>query len=109
MNIKEYIVKNFCTVKSIITFMVAIGLLIFVGQDKISGDDFYKIVLMVFTFYFGSQAAKALETPVKSGSESPVETPKTTVSITTTPPPVQVITGAKTGDLEESAADVGEV
>ncbi|NLF79884.1 MAG: hypothetical protein GX572_01680 [Clostridia bacterium] len=47
-------------VKSLITLMIAAGLLFGFISGRIAGDQFMQIGLMVFTFYFARQAEQNL-------------------------------------------------
>lgn len=105
----EKFIKSFCSVKSVLTIAFGIGLIYFTKSGIVDGEKFLSIATLLIGSLVGAAGKNAAVETDKNAPESPVETPKTTVSITTTPPPVQVITGQKTGDLEESAADVGEV
>lgn len=106
--LKKFI-QSFCSVKSVLTIAFGIAVIIFTKSGIVDGEKFLSISTLLIGSLVGAAGKNAAVETDKNTPESPVETPKTTVSITTTPPPVQVITGAKTGDLEESAADVGEV
>ena len=105
----EKFIKSFCSVKSVLTLAFGIAVIYFTKSGIVDGEKFLSIATLLLGSLVGAAGKNAAVETDKNAPESPVETPKTTVSITTTPPPVQVITGAKTGDLEESAADVGEV
>lgn len=111
----EKFIKSFCSVKSVLTIAFGIAVIYFTKSGIVDGEKFLSIATLLIGSLVGAAGKNAAVETAKTGSDSPVEkTPKTTVSITTTPPPVQVITGAKTGDLEESvemaqsAANIGE-
>ena len=111
--LKKFI-QSFCSVKSVLTIAFGIAIIIFTKSGIVDGEKFLSISTLLIGSLVGAAGKNAAVETDKNAPESPAETPKTTVSITTTPPPVQVITGAKTGDLEESAemaqsaANIGE-
>jgi len=43
-------------VRAIIALMVAFTFCVLAGMDRISADDFVKVVFMIAGFYFGSKA-----------------------------------------------------
>jgi len=55
-------------VKSLITLMIAAGLLYGFISGRIAGDQFMQISLMVFTFYFARQAE---HNPVEQPEKEP--------------------------------------
>ena len=85
-------------VKSIITFIVILGLVAFTQQGMIEGDKFFQIVTVIVTFYFGTQTGKA--TAEKSNTIS-VETKPTNITL-------NVDGENHTDEMAQSAAYVGE-
>ncbi len=92
--------KKLLEVKSIITIIVIIGLVIFTQQGKIDGEKFFQIVTIIVTFYFGTQNGK---------SEAKNQAASTTLTVETKP--LQITTGQQVTEhpeMKESAAAVGE-
>lgn len=81
-------------VKSICTFIVVIGLIVFTNSGKIDGDKFYQIVTMIITFYFGSKVGEA---QASAGNTLTIETP---VQVTTQKPNIL-------SEITESSSNLG--
>lgn len=93
-------------VKSIITFIVIIGLVVFTQEGFIEGDKFFQIVTVIVTFYFGTQNGKA-----QAAASQTITVEQTPLQITTKKEEENKPSETPQNDyviIDESAAHVGE-
>ena len=55
----QVIIENLFKVKSLVTIILTGAFVAMALRDKVEPKDFYSIIVMVLTFYFGYQSAKA--------------------------------------------------
>lgn len=55
----ENMIANLFKVKSLVTIMLTAAFIVMAVQDRVEPKDFYSIIVMVLTFYFGYQSAKS--------------------------------------------------
>ncbi len=55
----QVIVENLFKVKSLVTIILTGAFVAMALRDKVEPKDFYSIIVMVLTFYFGYQSAKS--------------------------------------------------
>ena len=61
MNNKQWwqvVIENLFKVKSLVTIMLTIAFVVMALGGGVEPKDFYSIIVMVLTFYFGYQSAK---------------------------------------------------
>ena len=54
----QVVIENLFKVKSLVTIMLTIAFVIMAIGGGVEPKDFYSIIVMVLTFYFGYQSAK---------------------------------------------------
>lgn len=54
----QVVIENLFKVKSLVTIMLTIAFVIMAIGGSVEPKDFYSIIVMVLTFYFGYQSAK---------------------------------------------------
>lgn len=54
----ENMIANLFKVKSLVTIMLTAAFIVLAVQERVEPKDFYSIIVMVLTFYFGYQSAK---------------------------------------------------
>ena len=54
----QVIIENLFKVKSLVTIMLTIAFVVMAIGGGVEPKDFYSIIVMVLTFYFGYQSAK---------------------------------------------------
>lgn len=62
MNNKQWwqtVIENLFKVKSLVTIMLTIAFVVMALSGGVEPKDFYSIIVMVLTFYFGYQSAKS--------------------------------------------------
>lgn len=62
MNNKQWwqvVIENLFKVKSLVTIMLTIAFVVMALGGGVEPKDFYSIIVMVLTFYFGYQSAKS--------------------------------------------------
>lgn len=52
-------IANLFKVKSLVTIMLTAAFIVMAVQERVEPKDFYSIIVMVLTFYFGYQSAKS--------------------------------------------------
>lgn len=55
----ENVIANLFKVKSLVTIMLTGAFIVMAVQERVEPKDFYSIIVMVLTFYFGYQSAKS--------------------------------------------------
>lgn len=55
----QVIIENLFKVKSLVTIVLTGAFVAMALRDKVEPKDFYSIIVMVLTFYFGYQSAKS--------------------------------------------------
>lgn len=55
----QVIIENLFKVKSLVTIILTGAFVAMALRDKVEPKDFYSIIVMVLTFYFGYQSAKS--------------------------------------------------
>ena len=55
----ENVIANLFKVKSLVTIMLTAAFIVMAVQERVEPKDFYSIIVMVLTFYFGYQSAKS--------------------------------------------------
>lgn len=55
----ENMIANLFKVKSLVTIMLTAAFIVMAVQERVEPKDFYSIIVMVLTFYFGYQSAKS--------------------------------------------------
>ena len=55
----QFIIENLFKVKSLVTIILTGAFVAMALRDKVEPKDFYSIIVMVLTFYFGYQSAKS--------------------------------------------------
>ena len=55
----QVIIENLFKVKSLVTIILTGAFVAMALRDKVEPKDFYSIIVMVLTFYFGYQNAKS--------------------------------------------------
>lgn len=55
----QIIIENLFKVKSLVTIILTGAFVAMALRDKVEPKDFYSIIVMVLTFYFGYQSAKS--------------------------------------------------
>lgn len=55
----QVIIENLFKVKSLVTIILTGAFVEMALRDKVEPKDFYSIIVMVLTFYFGYQSAKS--------------------------------------------------
>lgn len=55
----QVIIENLFKVKSLVTIILTGAFVAMALHDKVEPKDFYSIIVMVLTFYFGYQSAKS--------------------------------------------------
>lgn len=55
----EAIISNLFKVKSLVTIMLTGAFIAMALKERVEPKDFYSIIVMVLTFYFGYQSAKS--------------------------------------------------
>lgn len=58
MEIFWKIAENLLKVKSLVTILLTITFAALAFQGRLETKDFYSVIVMVLTFYFGAQSAK---------------------------------------------------
>lgn len=54
----QVVIENLFKVKSLVTIMLTIAFVVMAIGGGVEPKDFYSIIVMVLTFYFGYQSAK---------------------------------------------------
>ena len=54
----QVVIENLFKVKSLVTIMLTIAFVVMAIGGGVNPKDFYSIIVMVLTFYFGYQSAK---------------------------------------------------
>ena len=62
----QAVVENLFKVKSLVTIILTIAFVVMALNGGVEPKDFYSIIVMVLTFYFGYQSAKSED---KTGGE----------------------------------------
>ena len=57
----KQVLQNLCKVKSIVTLMLTAAFITMALRGDVAAKDFYSVMVMVLTFYFGYQSAKTEE------------------------------------------------
>ena len=55
----QTVIENLFKVKSLVTIMLTIAFVVMALGGGVEPKDFYSIIVMVLTFYFGYQSAKS--------------------------------------------------
>ena len=55
----ESMIANLFKVKSLVTIMLTAAFIVLAVKERVEPKDFYSIIVMVLTFYFGYQSAKS--------------------------------------------------
>lgn len=55
----QVVIENLFKVKSLVTIMLTIAFVVMALGGGVEPKDFYSIIVMVLTFYFGYQSAKS--------------------------------------------------
>ena len=55
----QTVVENLFKVKSLVTILLTTAFVVMALKDGVEPKDFYSIIVMVLTFYFGYQSAKS--------------------------------------------------
>ena len=54
----QTVIENLFKVKSLVTIMLTVAFVVMAVGGGVEAKDFYSIIVMVLTFYFGYQSAK---------------------------------------------------
>ena len=72
MNNKQWwqvVIENLFKVKSLVTIMLTIAFVVMALGGGVEPKDFYSIIVMVLTFYFGYQSAKSEDKTGTTGGD----------------------------------------
>lgn len=65
----QVVIENLFKVKSLVTIMLTIAFVVMALGGGVEPKDFYSIIVMVLTFYFGYQSAKSEDKPGTTGGD----------------------------------------
>lgn len=65
----QVVIENLFKVKSLVTIMLTIAFVIMALGGGVEPKDFYSIIVMVLTFYFGYQSAKSEDKTGTTGGD----------------------------------------
>ncbi len=65
----QVVIENLFKVKSLVTIMLTIAFVVMALGGGVEPKDFYSIIVMVLTFYFGYQSAKSEDKTGTTGGD----------------------------------------
>nr|DAK75434.1 MAG TPA: hypothetical protein [Caudoviricetes sp.] len=65
----QVVIENLFKVKSLVTIMLTIAFVVMALGGGVEPKDFYSIIVMVLTFYFGYQSAKSEDKTGATGGD----------------------------------------
>lgn len=65
----QVVIENLFKVKSLVTIMLTIAFVVMAIGGGVEPKDFYSIIVMVLTFYFGYQSAKSEDKTGTTGGD----------------------------------------
>ena len=65
-NWRQTVIENLFKVKSLVTILLTTAFVVMALKGGVEPKDFYSIIVMVLTFYFGYQSAKSQHTMTKN-------------------------------------------